>query len=179
MCYGDAETMVASPRARALLLIGPALVVAMLACSADTDLGKSPCHLLKAGPDGGPVNVIVAELSAGKDFLSFGSVECEDLVCVLDYEGVSAALAGATANPMGLTEPATGYCSRPCAQGSTSSCTPQFADYQDQPALVMSCRALVLDNDTIAEICKNPELCQRYFNNTRSAFFCARGDGGT
>jgi len=37
----------------------------------------------------------------------------------------------------------------------------------------------VLDNDTIAEICKDPVKCQEYFNNSRSAFFCARGDGGT
>ena len=43
----------------------------------------------------------------------------------------------------------------------------------------MSCRPLVLDNDTIAEICKDPVKCQEYFNNSRSAFFCARGDGGT
>ncbi len=42
----------------------------------------------------------------------------------------------------------------------------------------MSCRALVLDDDTIAEICKDPVKCQEYFNNSRSAFFCARGDGG-
>jgi hypothetical protein len=46
--------------------------------------------------------------------------------------------------------------------------------------MIMACRALVLDDDTIAEICKDPVKCQEYFNNSRSAFFCARGgDGGT
>jgi hypothetical protein len=171
--------MAASLRARALLVVGPALVLSMLACNSDTDLGKPGCHLLKAGPDGGAENVIVGELSAGKDFLSFGAVECEDLVCVLDYLGVSALLAQATSNPALLADPATGYCSHPCAQGSSSGCTPQYSDLQNDPTKVMSCRALVLDDETIAEICKDPVKCQEYFNNSRSAFFCARGDGGT
>ena len=171
--------MAASLRAR-LLLVVAAVSLSMMACKADTDLGKPGCHLLKAGPDGGPVNVIVGELSAGKDFLSFGSVECEDLVCVLDYEAESRLLAQATSNPAVLADPATGYCSHPCAQGSTSGCTPQFQDLQQDPSLEMGCRALVLDNDTINEICtRSPADCQRYFNNTRSAYFCARGDGGT
>ncbi|HVP62758.1 MAG TPA: adventurous gliding motility lipoprotein CglC [Myxococcaceae bacterium] len=170
--------MAASLRAR-LLLVVAAVALSMMACKADTDLGKPGCHLLKALPDGGATNVIVAELSAGKDFLSFGSVECEDLICVLDQDGVGNLLAQATANPAVLADPATGYCSHACAQGNTSGCTPQYQELQNDPTLVMSCRALVLDNDTIAEICKDPVKCQEYFNNSRSAFFCARGDGGT
>lgn len=170
--------MAASLRARSFLVVA-AVALTMMACKADTDLGKPDCHLLKSTPDGGVANVIVAELSAGKDFLSFGSVECEDLICVLDQDGVAAVLAQATANPAVLADPATGYCSHSCAQGSTSGCTPQYQDLQDDPSLVMSCRALVLDNDTIAQICKDPVKCQQYFNNSRSAYFCARGDGGT
>jgi len=169
----------AALRTRLLLLVAAAITLTMMACKADTDLGKPGCHLLKAGPDGGAVDVIVAELSAGKDFLSFGAVECEDLICVLDQDAVGALLAQATANPAVLSDPARGYCSHACAQGSTSGCTPQFQDLQQDPSLIMSCRALVLDNDTIAEICKDPVKCQEYFNNSRSAFFCARGDGGT
>ncbi|MGZ3445395.1 MAG: adventurous gliding motility lipoprotein CglC [Myxococcaceae bacterium] len=169
--------MVESIRARVLLVVASAVALSMMACKADTDLGKPACHLLKSGPDGGAVNVIVAELSAGKDFLSFGSVECEDLVCVLDSSSVSRLLSQATANPAVLSDPATGYCSHACAQGSTSGCTPQFEDLQNDPSLVMGCRALVLDDDTIAQICKDPAKCQQYFNNTRSAFFCARGSG--
>ena len=89
-------------------------------------------------------------------------------------------LAQATANPAVLSDPAIGYCSHACAQGSTSGCTPQYQDLQNDPTQVMSCRPLVLDDDTIAEICKDPVKCQEYFNNSRSAFFCARGgDGGT
>lgn len=170
--------MAASLRARSFLVVA-AVALSMMACKADTDLGKPECHLLKSLPDGGSTNVIVAELSAGKDFLSFGSVECEDLICVLDQEAVARVLAQATANPAVLADPATGYCSHACAQGSTSGCTPQYQDLQNDPTLVMSCRALVLDDDTIAEICKDPVKCQQYFNNSRSAFFCARGDGGT
>jgi hypothetical protein len=167
-------------RARTLVLLVSAVLLSLLACQAHTDLGKPDCHLLKKGPDGGPVNVTIAELSAGKDFLSFGSVECEDLVCVLDVNGVSQALAAATANPAVLNQPALGYCSRACAQGSSSTCTPQYNDLQDDPALVMTCRQLVLDATTIAEICKDPAKCLAYFDNNRSPFFCARGgDGGT
>ena len=58
-----------------------------------------------------------------------------------------------------------------------SGCTPQFQDLQNDPSLVMACRALVLDDDTINQICKDPVKCQQYFNSTRSAFFCARGSG--
>jgi hypothetical protein len=169
--------MLGFSRARAFLVVVPALALCFAGCKASTDLGKPGCHLLKAGPDGGPVNVIVAELSAGQDFLSFGSVECEDLVCVLDSQSVSALLAQATANPAVLADPAFGYCSHACAQGSTSGCTPQWEDLQNDPSLVMACRALVLDNDTIAEICRDPVKCQEYFNNSRSAYFCARGTG--
>lgn len=172
--------MVEPVRTRVLLILASAVSLSMMACKADTDLGKPSCHLLKSGPDGGSVNVIVAELSAGKDFLSFGSVECEDLVCVLDVDAVSNLLAQATANPAVLSDPATGYCSHACAQGSTTGCTPQYQDLQNDPSLVMGCRPLVLDNDTIAQICKDPVKCEEYFNNSRSAFFCARGgDGGS
>lgn len=171
--------MAASLRARTLLIV-VAVALSMMACKADTDLGKPGCHLLKALPDGGATNVIVAELSAGKDFLSFGAVECEDLICVLDVDGVAQVLAQATSVPAVLAEPATGYCSHSCAQGNTTGCTPQYQDLQNDPSMIMACRALVLDNDTIAEICKDPVKCQEYFNNSRSAFFCARGgDGGT
>jgi len=149
--------MAASPRARLLLISIPLLaLLALLGCQDSTDLGKTPCHLVKKGPDGGPVDVVVGELSAGKDFLSFGAVECEDLVCVLDKQGVSAVL----------------------AQGSSTTCTPQFDDQQNDPALAMSCQQLVLDSATIAEICKDPAKCAAYFDNNRSPFFCARGDGG-
>ena len=155
------------------------VLLALGGCQDSTDLGKTPCNLVKKGADGGPEDVLVGELSAGKDFLSFGAVACEDLVCVLDKQGVAAVLAQATSNPAVLSNPALGYCSRACAQGSASTCTPQFDDQQNDPALVMSCQQLVLDQDTIAEICKDLAKCQAYFGNNRSPFFCARGDGGT
>ena len=170
--------MAASPRSR-LLISSPFLVLlALLGCQDSTDLGKAPCHLVKKGADGGPVDVLVAELSPLKDFLSFGAVECEDLVCVLDKQGVSAVLAQAASNPAVLSNPALGYCSRACAQGSSSTCTPQFDNQQNQPGLAMSCQQLVLDQATIAEICKDAAKCLAYFDNNRSPFFCARGDGG-
>ena len=149
--------MVGSLRTRSLLIVvAVAVALSMMACKADTDLGKPGCHLLKALPDGGATNVIVAELSAGKDFLSFGSVECEDLICVLDQDAVADVLAQATANPAVLGDPAVGYCSHACAQGNTTGCTPQYQDLQNDPTLSMSCRPLVLDDDTIAENLQGP-----------------------
>jgi len=171
--------MAASPRAHVWWFSIPLLaLLALLGCQDSTDLGKGPCHLVKQGPDGGPVDVMVSELTLNKDFLSFGAVECEDLVCVLDKQGVSAVLAQAVSNPAVLSNPALGYCSRACVQGSSTTCTPQFDDQQNDPALAMSCQQLVLDQATIAAICQNPAKCAAYFDNNRSPFFCARGDGG-
>ena len=166
--------------ARWLLSISILSIVLLAAagCQDSTDLGKAPCNLVKKGTDGGPENVTVGELTAGKDFLSFGAVDCEDLVCVLDRQGVDSVLSQATSNPAVLNNPALGYCSRACAQGSSTTCTPQFENQQNNPALRMSCQQLVLDAATIAEICKDPAKCLAYFDNNRSPFFCARGDGG-
>ena len=170
--------MVASPCSRSSISIVSLAVLVLVGCQDSTDLGKTPCNLVKKGADGGPEGVIVAELSAGKDFLSFGAVQCEDLVCVLDKQGVGAVLAQAASNPAVLSNPALGYCSRACAQGSSTTCTPQFENQQNDPSLAMSCQQLLLDQATIAEICKDPAKCQAYFDNNRSPFFCARGDGG-
>ena len=170
--------MAAFPRSLpAISIVSLALLIGA-ACQDSTDLGKTPCSLVKKGADGGPEPVIVAELSAGKDFLSFGAVQCEDLVCVLDKQGVGAVLAQAATTPSVLSNPALGYCSRACVQGSSTTCTPQIDNQQNDPALSMSCQQLVLDQATIAEICKDPAKCQAYFDNNRSPFFCARGDGG-
>ena len=172
------------------LLVGAVLVsAALVACTASTELGK-PCTPVKKLQDGGtpcnppaPANcVTVGELSAGKDFVSFGATECEDLVCVVDQESASRQLSEAQRDAgAGLDSAATGYCSRACVQGNDSTCTPQYQDMQSVPGNAMTCRELVLDPAIIAEICKDPVLCERYFGSNRSSFFCARGaptDGG-
>jgi hypothetical protein len=162
---------------RHLLLGAVLLCAALAACSANTELGK-PCNLVKALPDGGVGDVLVGDLSAGKDFVSFGATECEDLVCVVDQASVSLQLSAAQRDAGSLDAPATGYCSHACVQGNNSTCTPQYNDLQSVPGLAMTCRELVLDPKIIADICQDPVKCQEFFGSNRTSFFCAR-DGAT
>jgi hypothetical protein len=164
------------------LLFGTLLLGATLfACTANTDLGQ-PCNMVKALPDGGTTFVLVGDLSAGKDFVSFGATACNDLVCVVDQGSASVQLSQAQRDAgNSLQSPAIGYCSVACVQGSNSTCTPQYNDLQNVPGDAMTCRELVLDPALIAEICKDPVACAEYFGSNRASFFCARGappDGG-
>ena len=164
------------------LLFGTLLLFATLfACTANTDLGQ-PCNMVKSVPDGGVTFVVVGDLSAGKDFVSFGATECNDLVCVVDQQSASVQLsAGQRDAGISLGSPAVGYCSLACPQGNNSSCSPQVNDMQNVPGDAMTCRQLVLDPALIASICQDPVKCQEYFGSNRASFFCARGappDGG-
>ncbi|GMU58380.1 MAG: adventurous gliding motility lipoprotein CglD [Myxococcales bacterium] len=149
----------------AALFAGALLVTG---CKPATDL-NTPCRLVKRNPDGGaplpiPEKDVAARVDANKDFLSFGTVECEDLVCVRDTGFKSDA---------GPDDPAFGYCSRSCAEGS--SCPSQDSSLDDGPNR-LRCRALLLDAETLAELTRqglNP-------GNVRDPYFCARGgDGGS
>jgi hypothetical protein len=166
------------------LLFGTILFAATLfACTANTDLGE-PCNMVKAVDGGtGVALVVVGDLSAGKDFISFGATECSDLVCVVDQASASEQLSQAQRDAgSSLNTPAIGYCSLACVQGNNSTCTPQFDDLQNDPGLAMTCRELLLDPDLINAICRtDPVSCQLYFGTNRESFFCARGapsDGG-
>ncbi len=167
---------------RPVLLGAVLLCAALFACSTSTDLGES-CTPVKALPDGGVTDVLVGDLSACKDFISFGATECSDLVCVVDQASASVQLSQAQRDAgLSLGSAATGYCSTACVQGNNSTCSPQYNNLQNQPGLAMTCRELLLDPALIAEICKDPVLCQEYFGSNTSSFFCARGttpDGGT
>jgi hypothetical protein len=164
------------------LLLGTILLGATLfACTANTDLGEA-CNMVKATGDGGVAFVVVGDLSANKDFVSFGATECDDLICVVDQDSASIQLSQAQRDAgTSLQSPAVGYCSTACVQGSNSTCTPEFNDEQNIPGLAMTCRQLVLDPALIAAICQDPVECQEFFGSNRSSFFCARGapsDGG-
>jgi hypothetical protein len=165
------------------LLLGTILLGATLfACTANTDLGEA-CNMVKATVDGGVAAVVVGDLSAGKDFVSFGATQCDDLICVVDQASASVQLSQAQRDAgTSLNSPAVGYCSNVCVQGSNSTCSPQFDDQQNIPGLAMTCRELVLDPALITSICQqSPVQCQEFFGSNRSSFFCARGaptDGG-
>jgi hypothetical protein len=150
----------------AVTLVAAASLV--VGCRPATDL-NTPCRLVAGNPDGGAPRQLLekevrAKQSANKDFISLGTVECEDFICVRDTSFTSDA---------GDDEPAFGYCSRACAQGS--SCPSQDSSLDDGPNQ-LRCRALLLDAETLKELSDkglNP-------GNVRDPYFCARGqpDGG-
>jgi hypothetical protein len=158
------------------LVVAAGLVSAFAACTSTTDLGE-PCILVKKNPDTSSsvqsVPITAKEITPGKDFISFGAVECEDLVCVLDAEHTSQ-IDPDGGNP---DAPVTGYCSRSCVPGSSTACAPQKDTANDSnPDTSMSCRALLLDPATLGRICQaDPAKCQQYFGNNSSPYFCARG----
>ena len=163
-------------------LLGTLLLGATLFACTSTDLG-APCNMVKALPDGGVTDVVVGDLSAGKDFISFGATECDDLICVVDHGSASLQLSQAQRDAgTSLDSAAVGYCSAACVQGNNSTCSPQANDQQNIPGLAMTCQELVLDQALINAICQSdPVSCQEYFGSNRGSFFCARGtplDGG-
>ncbi len=158
--------------ARRTLLVGLGMVVLAAGCKAPTDLNK-PCNLVKKGDGGAPYNITEGEVQERLkkhplDFITFGSIDCEDLTCVRD------------ANYPGGTDPnafAQGYCSGVCNEGSKCSSFDEKMDKDKTTAL--RCRPLLLDEATLSVLC-NPNdpatatNCQSV-GNTQKPFFCARG----
>jgi hypothetical protein len=142
---------------------------ALLGCPDGTDLGKQ-CYLVKKDPTDStgqkPIRIKESEITPGKDFVSLGAAECDNLICVRDADQVKGA-AG---------DDAKGYCSGHCLQTSTAAC-PSYDSAQDKdPVLRLSCRPLILDEATLAAICQSdPDTCKRYFGDTKTSYFCARG----
>ena len=98
----------------------------------------------------------------GKDFISFGTTQCEDLTCVRDSDAPSG-------EPNAV---AMGYCSNRCQPGNACP-SGDPADDLD-PKKKLRCRALVLDEETLRSI---------NLGGLKSPWSCARGglgsDGGT
>jgi len=140
-------------------------------CTQINDVGN-PCVLVRKDPtDTDPsdgirsIPIKESEIQGGKDFISFGATECEDLVCVRD--------ANAEPNPNPDAD-ATGFCSKPCLQTSADSCKTGRSDIDegDQP---FTCRPLLLDEGTLASIRQaDPAKYEQYFGDTVSPYFCAR-----
>ncbi len=146
----------------------PILCFVVVACE-QTDL-NTPCTLVKANPNGGPAIPLlksdpIIKNSANKDFISFGSTQCEDKVCVRDSAYVEV-------DDGGFAE---GYCSRSCVANSSVGCQSATAALDQDPKTSLSCRPLILDESTLAAIkAKDPAAYQRIFGMTTSPFFCAR-----
>lgn len=127
--------------------------------------------------DGGRLYVTNGDLQARamNDFISFGSTDCEDLICVRDAE--YSPPDGGALNP---NETAKGYCSKSCILGD--SCPSSSAELDSNPRTRMTCRPLLLDVETLRALCKGNEVdrarCRTYFGDTNSSDFCARGSSG-
>ena len=150
-----------------LVLVG---VVTAVGCKASTDANTS-CVLVKGLPDGGTATLTNRDLTmfmgANHDFISFGSTECDDQICVRDSQ---------FQDDGGLEQPAHGYCSHPCISGQ--NCPSQDSSLDKKVATKLTCRALLLDSATLAAICAGDagmEECIRNFGGNTTPFFCARG----
>lgn len=160
-----------------------ATLVAMFAlagCKVPTDLGNE-CAMVKRDPnvDGGRLFIKEGEIKVGanKDFISFGSTDCENLTCVRDADFVRD---GGAVDPNAV---ARGYCSNRCQQGST--CESANPDDDNNAQRRLNCRALLLDAETLRALCNGSDAdrakCKANFGNIDSPYFCARGgvvDGG-
>jgi len=148
----------------------PFIALVLLAgCRASSQLGEE-CAMVKRDPnvDGGRLYVTNAEIKAGamKDFISFGSTDCDDLICVRDW--AYAPPDGGALNP---AETAKGYCSRSCLAGTACG------------AAGMTCRPLLLDAETLRALCNGSDAdrskCKAYLGSNTSPDFCARGGSET
>lgn len=168
--------------ARLALLVGAALLSG--GCEVASDIGKS-CVLVRkateaeitAEPDREPFREILeGELQAGQDFISFGTVECEDLVCVRDaafkpnLDDVAEADRPKT--------PAKGYCSKACVPPDEADllnpCAVNHPDAEEQVKESMSCRPLLLDQKALDDLrATNEALYEATFGDTASPNFCA------
>lgn len=157
-----------SHQATSRILMG-FLAFTLSACNDFTDRGRE-CFLVKRDPADATgkraIRIKESEMKVNKDFISFGSVECDNRVCVRDSAFQPSA---------GVTNEsdAIGYCSSVCTKGSTADCP----SVDSSKPLV--CRALLLDEATLAAIKEtDPALFSRFFGETTSPFFCVRGTPG-
>ncbi|MCA3014882.1 MAG: adventurous gliding motility lipoprotein CglD [Myxococcaceae bacterium] len=143
-------------------------ISALSACPPTSDRGR-PCGMRKRS-DGGVTDITEREVraragtgaAATRDFLAFGSLDCDSLLCVRDATYTSDA---------GDDAPALGYCSNPCDLGAACPSFDQKLDERGDTRL--NCRPLLLDEQTLEAINQDPTA--RDIINVRSPFFCARG----
>jgi hypothetical protein len=163
--------------ARLALLVGAALWCG--GCTVSSDVGKSCVLVRKATEEeraafpqlGETRSILENQLKAGQDFISFGSVECEDLVCVRDASYNPNLPAGSDPS----TVAAKGYCSKACVVDPLqNSCAVTTSDVEEEVASRMSCRALLLDQLALEELRRtDPAAYRATFGDNNSPFFCA------
>jgi hypothetical protein len=138
------------------------VLAVVVACSCrSTDLNR-PCTLLRGNPDGGAALVLLesevrAAQGRNKDFITLGTQECDDVVCVRDSDLITDA---------GPGDPAQGYCSRSCLRGAVC---PSYDGALDQGPSRLNCRPLLLDQQSLRGLDAGD------LGSVRDPYFCARG----
>ncbi|MCY1045245.1 adventurous gliding motility lipoprotein CglC [Corallococcus sp. bb12-1] len=140
-------------------------------CEVTTELGK-PCRLVRKATAEEQetystkfMPIRERDVAPDQDFISFGSLDCEDLICVRDVDSER------SDDP---TAEALGYCSKECVQGTTTGCEVTRDDAPAGLAPRMACRPLLLDQATLDAIRVADE--QKYrdtFGENNSPYFCA------
>ncbi|MFY0530089.1 adventurous gliding motility lipoprotein CglC [Archangium gephyra] len=136
-------------------------------CKVNSDIGKS-CQLVKKSTDPNRESdpIYPDELTAGQDFISFGALDCEDLVCVKDAD-----------MPLETAEDGRvlGYCSKACVPDElVDPCAVTDPLAIESVKDRMSCRALLLDQQALDNLRqKDPATYRSYFGDNNSPYFCA------
>ncbi|QRK04671.1 adventurous gliding motility lipoprotein CglD [Archangium violaceum] len=160
--------------ARLALLVGAALLCG--GCEVPSDIGK-PCVLVKKSTKEGEKSdpVTLEDIGEGdKDFISFGALDCEELVCVRDANSPIQT----SGEGDGLR--VLGYCSKACVpsdDGAPQIQSPCAVNHPEASAEVkasMSCRPLLLDQQALDYMRANsPEEYRATFGENSSPYFCA------
>ncbi|MFE8596865.1 adventurous gliding motility lipoprotein CglC [Archangium violaceum] len=137
-------------------------------CKVNSDIGKR-CLLVKKAAEGSGREsdpVVASDLSAGQDFISFGSLDCEDLICVKDAD-----MPVETADNGQVV----GYCSKACVQNElVDPCGVTDPEALDSVKDRMSCRALLLDQQALDDLRQtDPVTYRNTFGDNNSPYFCA------
>lgn len=164
--------------ARLALLVGAALLCG--GCEVPSDIGK-PCVLVKKSSSDQQKYDWVTKDDIGKgdkDFISFGSLDCEDLICVRDANSpiVTQEVGDADAKQTVVM----GYCSKACQPSESNApqlqdpCAVNDPDASAEVKASMSCRALLLDQAALDYMrAKDPVGYRQTFGDNASPYFCA------
>jgi hypothetical protein len=153
--------------ARLVLLVGAALLCG--GCEVPSDIGK-PCVLVKRSQSGQKYDPVrMEDINVDQDFISFGSLDCEDLVCVRD------ARSPVRTTGEGSELRVLGYCSKACvADNLQNPCAVNHPDADAQVKERMSCRPLLLDQQALDDLrAKDPAGYRATFGDNASPYFCA------
>ncbi|WP_240360484.1 adventurous gliding motility lipoprotein CglC [Pyxidicoccus caerfyrddinensis] len=160
---------------RTALLMSAALLLG--GCEVSSEIGKECTLVRKASAEEETtfgrkfMPILEKEVAPKQDFISFGSIECEDLICVRDAAFPRATNEDGTVNQ---NAEAKGYCSKECVEGSNACEVKDTSGVLEGLPERMGCRALLLDQDTLEALRSSDEaFYRRTFGENNSPFFCA------